>query len=116
MLQTNPTASLPHSTLVDIIKEATEKYGLKEGELKTYTLRGRLRKNRAHYANGRGVNSPMFRVEKLLVSMILRRAATRQPYTVRECLELVNSLIDKSVTQVQLVQWKQKKLGCNFTE
>jgi hypothetical protein len=39
-----------------------------------------------------------------------------QPYTVHECLELANSLIDKSVTQVQLVQWKQKMLVCNFTE
>jgi hypothetical protein len=56
----------------------------------------------------------MFRVEKLLVSMILRRAVMRQPYTVRECLKLANSLIDKSVTQVQLVQWKQKNVRVKF--
>jgi hypothetical protein len=92
---------------VNIIKEATEKYGLDEDEFKTCTLRVTFINNRAQYANGRGVNSPMFRVEKLLVSMILRRAAMRQPHTVRECLELANSLIDKSVTQVQLVQWKK---------
>jgi hypothetical protein len=58
----------------------------------------------------------MHRVEKLVVSMILRRAAMRQPYTVQECLELANSLIDKYVTQVQLVQWKRKMLGRNFKE
>jgi hypothetical protein len=58
----------------------------------------------------------MHRVEKLVVSMILRRAAMRQPYTVQKCLELSNSLIDKSVTQVQLVQWKNKMLGRNFKE
>jgi hypothetical protein len=40
----------------------------------------------------------------------------RQTYIVRECLELANSLIDKSSTQVQLVEWKQKMLGRNFTE
>jgi hypothetical protein len=84
--------------------------------LKKCTLKGRFRKNRAQYANGRGVNSPMFRIEKLIIGMILRRATMRQPYNVRECLELANSLIDKSVTQVQLVEWKQKMLGRNFTE
>jgi hypothetical protein len=72
MLQTNPTASLPRNILVNIIKEATEKYGLEECELKTCTLIGRFRKNIVQYANGRDVNSPMVRVEKLLVSMILR--------------------------------------------
>jgi hypothetical protein len=40
--------------------------------------------------------------------MIVRRAAMRQPYTARQCLELANSLIEKSVRQVQLVEWKQK--------
>jgi hypothetical protein len=47
-------------------------------------------------------------VENLLASMIVRRAAMRQPYTARQCLELANSLIEKSVRQVQLVEWKQK--------
>jgi hypothetical protein len=58
----------------------------------------------------------MHRIEKLVVSMILRRAAMRQPYTVQECLELTSFLIYKSVTQVQLVQWKRKTLGRNFKE
>jgi hypothetical protein len=62
---------------------------------------------------GRGENSPMFRVEKILISMILHRTAMRQPYNVRECLDLANSLIDKSLTQVQLVALM---LGHNFTE
>jgi hypothetical protein len=117
LAQTNPKCILPRNTLTNIIKEATVKYGLEEGELKTNTLKGRFRKTRSTiYANGGGVNSPMHRVEKLVVSMILRRAAMRQPYTVQECLELANSLIDKSVTQVQLVQWKKKMLGRNFKE
>jgi hypothetical protein len=114
--QTNPKSILPRNNLTNIIKKATEKYGLEEGELKTNTLKGRFRSTISLYANGRGVNSPMHRVEKLVVSMILRRAAMRQPYTVQECLELANSLIDKSVTQVQLVQWKRKMLGRHFKE
>jgi hypothetical protein len=40
----------------------------------------------------------------------------RQPYTVRQFLELANSLIEKSVTRVQLVEWKQNKIGRNFKE
>jgi hypothetical protein len=114
--QTNPKSILLRNTLTNIIKKATEKYGLEEGELKTNTLKVRFRSTRSLYANGRGVNSPMHGVEKLVISMTLRRAAMRQPYTVQECLELANSLIDKSVTQVQLVQWKIKMLGLNFKE
>jgi hypothetical protein len=114
--QKNPKSILPRNTLTNIIKKETEKYGLEEVELKTNTLKGRFRSKRSLYANGRGVISPMHRVEKLVVSMIPRRAAMRQPYTVQECLELANSLINKSVTQVELVQWKRKMLGRNFKE
>jgi hypothetical protein len=106
----NPKEILHRTTLSNIIKEATEKYGLDEGELKVSTLKGRL------FANGQGLNSPMLCVEKLAVCMIIRRATMRQPHVVDECLELANSLINKSVTQVQLVEWKKKMLGRNFKE
>jgi hypothetical protein len=53
--------------LPNIIKEVTEKYGLEEGDLTKSRLKGRFRRNRSKFANGRGVNSPMFRVEKILV-------------------------------------------------
>jgi hypothetical protein len=114
--QTNPKVSLQQNTLKNIIKRAADKYDLEEGEMKTNNLKGRFRKTWALHANGWVVNSPMFHVEKFLISMILCQAAMRQPYTVRECLEFANSLIDKSVTQVQLVVWKQKKVGHNLTE
>jgi hypothetical protein len=104
----NPKEILPQNTLSNVIKEATEKYGLDEGELKVSTLKGIFRKNRGVFANWRELNSPMLCVEKLVISMIIRQAAMRQPYAVHECLELANSLIDKSVTQVQLVECKRK--------
>jgi hypothetical protein len=114
--QKDPNKSVPRNTLPNIIREAIRKYELEKGELKTSTIKGRFRKHRAQYANGWGVNSPMVPIEKLLVSMILRQAAMCQPSTFRECLELANFLIEKYVTQVQLVEWKQNMLGRNFTE
>jgi hypothetical protein len=51
--------------LPKIIKEVTEKYGLEEGYLTKSMLKGRFRRNRSKFADGCGVNSPMFRVEKI---------------------------------------------------
>jgi hypothetical protein len=117
VLVTNKSKEHPPSQHLDKYnKKSNRKIGLEEGKFKTNTLKGRFRSTRSLYANGRGVNSPMHRVKKLVVSMILRRAAICQPYTVHECPELANYLIDKSVTQVQLVQWKIKLLGRNFKE
>jgi hypothetical protein len=93
--QTNPSSKLPNSTLSNITKEATEKYGLEEADVKLSMLKGRFRKGRAVYANGRGLNSPMICVEKLVV----------------ECIKLANSLISESVTQMELVKWKREVLG-----
>jgi hypothetical protein len=74
-------------------------------------LKGRFRKGRAVYANERGLNSPMIRVEKLVVSIILCRAAMHQPCTVTECIELANSPISESLTQLELVKWKREVVG-----
>jgi hypothetical protein len=47
----NPKEILPRNTLSNIIKEATDKYGLYEGELKVSALKGRFRKNRGVFVN-----------------------------------------------------------------
>ena len=50
------------------------------------------------------------------MEFIIRKAANREPYCIKECIELANSLIDKSVTQEELVEWKKKQFGKNFRE
>jgi hypothetical protein len=63
----NPKEILPRNTSSNIIKEATEKYGLDKGNIKVSTLKGIFRKNRGLFVNGQGLNSPMLCVEKLVV-------------------------------------------------
>jgi hypothetical protein len=61
-----------------------------------------------------GPDSPMERVEKLILAVILRRAAMRQPVNVTECIQLLNSLIDKYVIQKELVEWNIRVLERTF--
>jgi hypothetical protein len=115
-LQQTSHGKLPNGTLSVIIKEATEKYDLEKGQLKLIALKERFRRGIATYANGLGLNSPMMGIEKHLVSITLCRAAIRCPHTVPECIELANSLITDSVTQLELVKWKKEVLGKKIRE
>jgi hypothetical protein len=63
-----------------------------------------------------GPDSPMERVEKLILAAILRITAMRQPLKITECIQLSNSLIDKSVIQKELVEWKIRVFGKNLGE
>jgi hypothetical protein len=78
-------------------------------------LKLRFRRNTI-ISRGMGPDSPMERVEKLILSAILQRAAMHQPLNVTECIHLLNSLIDKSVIQKELVEWKIHVFGNNFCE
>jgi hypothetical protein len=100
--QTNPNSKLSNSTLMNIIKDAMEKHVLEDGDVNLAMLKGWFRRGITIYASGRGLNSPMILIEKLVVSIILRRAAMRQPYTITECIELANLLISEYVTQLEL--------------
>ena len=92
-------AKLPCFTLNKIIEETNNKYGLEEGQLKKSTLKGRNRKGHKQFTTGPGVDSPMLKVEKTIVEFIIRKAANREPYCIKDCIELANSLINKYVTQ-----------------
>jgi hypothetical protein len=85
--------------------EAIEKYGLEAGDVNTVMLKSRFRRNNI-ISRGIGPDSPMERVDKLILAAILQRSAMRQPLNVTECIQFSNSLVDKSVIQKEIVEWK----------
>jgi hypothetical protein len=58
----------------------------------------------------------MHEVEAHLLKVILLRGAMRQPFSCGEGLELANSIIEHTVTQLQIIQWKQLYLVKSFRE
>jgi hypothetical protein len=58
----------------------------------------------------RGTTSPMVGIEGHLSAAILRRAALSQPVSCAEGLELANSMIEGTETQVGLMNWKKRHL------
>jgi hypothetical protein len=58
----------------------------------------------------RGTESPMAGIKGHLLAAILCRAALRQPISCAEGLELENSLIEGTPTQLDLMAWKKAHL------
>jgi hypothetical protein len=54
-----------------------------------------------------GTTSPMVGIEGHLLAAILRQDALLQPVYCAEGLELVNSMIEGTETQVGLINWKK---------
>jgi hypothetical protein len=63
-----------------------------------------------------GPLSPMHEVEAHLLKVILLHGAMHQPVRCGEGLELANSIIEDTMTQLQMIQWKQLHLGKSFRE
>jgi hypothetical protein len=74
------------------------------------TALSRNRVGRKFKVNHRGTESPMAGIEWHLLAAILRRAALRQPVSCAEGLELDNSTIEGTKTQLDLMAWKKGDL------
>jgi hypothetical protein len=58
----------------------------------------------------------MDEIEAHLIKVILLHGGFCQPVSCAEGLQLVNSIIEGTVSQVQLIQWKIIHLGKNYNE
>jgi len=101
---------VPKGTYNKIIKEAEEKFNLDEGAISKPTLLTRLRSNRKTVAAGRGHVSPLLAVEAHFVDIILQLSAMRQPLTASGALTVINSLVETSNMQGEIMKWKANNL------
>jgi hypothetical protein len=58
----------------------------------------------------------MYEVEAHLLKVILLHGAMRQPVSCGEGLHFASSIIEDTVTQLKMTQWKQLHLGKSFRE
>jgi hypothetical protein len=101
---------VPKGTYDKIIKEAEEKYSLEEGSISKHTILMRLREERKTVTGGQGHVSPMIGVEVHLVDVILQLASMRQPLTATAALNLINSMVEKSKVEKEVIEWKNQNL------
>jgi hypothetical protein len=104
------TCRVPRGTFEKAIQKVCEKYNIERSEIKMETALSRNKVGRKLKVKHRGTNSPMAGIEGHLLAAILRRAALRQPVSCAEGLELANSLIEGTTTQLDLMAWKKANL------
>jgi hypothetical protein len=102
--------------LEELMRHAITKFGAPLAELKYETIRGRRKTNRKLKCTHRGPLSLMHEVEAHLLKVILLRGVMRQPVSCGEGLELADLIKEDTVTQLQMIQWKQLHLGKSFRE
>jgi len=92
-----------------LIQEKTEKYGLGDKVLiNQETIKTRLRLRQFGVVKRPGLTTPLKKLEDLLVDILISASQFRKPLTVREGLELTNSLIKGSRFQQDVIDFQQK--------
>jgi hypothetical protein len=79
-------------TYDDIIKNAEDKFSLKEGTINKQNMLTWLKRGNLS-ATGRGLNSPMIALEAHFLDLILELAAMHQPETATDAINLINFMI-----------------------
>jgi hypothetical protein len=91
-----------------IIEEPLKLFNLPEDSISKETVQSRLRVGRNLMVAHPGPNSPMIAIESYLVDMLTTLAAMRQPVTPAVALEMINSMIQGTVTESEVREWKKK--------
>jgi hypothetical protein len=97
---------VPKGAYNKIIREAEEKFELEDGSISKLTVLTRLRNNRKTVGAGRGHVSPLIGLEAHFVDVILQLSSMRQPLTASGALSIINSLVETSNMQREIIEWK----------
>ena len=102
---------LPKGTLKEMIKEKSKKLQVPDSvssSISERTIRNRLEKNRKSLCpKHRGTPSPMAAIDQLVLPIVKGMARMMQPMKPPEVVALANSLIDGTVHQLHLIEWKK---------
>ncbi len=93
-----------------ITQETLKLFDLPEDSISKETVQSRLKAGRNLMVAHPGPNSPMTAIESYLVDMLTTLAAMRQPVTPDVALEMINSMIQGTVTESKVREWKKKVL------
>jgi hypothetical protein len=98
---------VPRGAFERVTKKVCAKYNLDRSEIQIETVFSRKKVGRKLKVRHLGTTSPMSGIEGHLLAAILCRAALRQPVYCAEGMELANSMIEGTETQVGLINWKK---------
>jgi hypothetical protein len=90
-------------TFEKVSLKVNDEYNLDRNEIQVKPFLSRNKVGRKLKVNHRGTTSPMAGIEGHLLAVIIRRAALRQPVYCAEGLELANSVIEGTTTQIDLM-------------
>jgi hypothetical protein len=93
-----------------VIEKVCVKYSIERNEIQMETALNRKRAGRKLKVKHRGIESPMTGIEGYLLAAILRIAALRQHVSCAEGLDLADSLLEGTATQLELMTRKKANL------
>jgi hypothetical protein len=93
----------PKGAYEKAVGKVCEKYNFKRKEISIETALSRTKVGRKLKVNNQGTDSLMIGIESHLLAAILRRAALRQQVSCGEGLELDNSMIERTRSQLALM-------------
>jgi hypothetical protein len=93
-----------------IINKKKREFGVHEDHYISHkTIRARLYRKQPVTIRGGGVQSPLADIEQVFVDLCRGMGKIRQPLTVMESMVLMNSLIDGTVYQKRLIEYKLRR-------
>jgi hypothetical protein len=92
------------------VVKVCQKYNLERSEISMETALSRMKVGRKLKVNHRGKESPMIGIEAHLLASILRYSSLLHPVSCGEGLELANSMIKGTESQVALMEYKKNNL------
>ena len=94
--------------LSEIIESVTEKNNLHDVTISCESMRQRVKRKKIITVVDRGVPSPLLNIEPTIVSTIIQLSRIRQSITPSQGIMLVNSIINGTPAQADLINWKMK--------
>jgi hypothetical protein len=104
---------MPKGTLDHIIASTKEELGLPDFEIHKKTIFNRMSSKRKSLTPKHpGTVSVLEDIDTLIIPTAKQMAKIRQPMESQELIEYANSLIDGTIHQTRLIEWKKKHEPC----
>ena len=112
-LAASKNKNLPKERIHEIISSVSTKRNLTKTQVITPSMLRSRYSRESIITNGRpGPESPLIEIEPILVEMLIRLCRIGQPLSVGSCKSFINSVINGSTIQQELIEWKKK---CSHT-
>jgi hypothetical protein len=109
--KTDKNSRLAKGTITNLIKTKSKELNVPEAVASTIsnsTVRNRLDRNRASQTpKHRGTPSPLAEIEELVLPIVKGMSRIMQPMQKPEIIALANSLIEGTIHQEKLIEWKK---------